>query len=393
MEFRTLNGNSGRGDDVAPTIDLDLAHVPELPEQRSAAIGVIGAGFIVADIQLVAYRDAGFNVQAIASRSPARAEAAASAHGIPTTHQTWQDLIEDESIEVLDVAFPPALQPEIIEEAAKRPHIKGILAQKPLAGDYAGALGAVEACEGGPLLAVNQNMRFDQSMRAAKTLLDRGALGEPVLATIEMRAIPHWQTFLEGTDRLTLQNMSIHHIDVLRHLFGDPEGIYVSARKDPRTRFDHMDGICLYVMEWQDGMRASVCDDVWTGPVREGGDGDIYIRWRIEGTEGVAWGEIGWPWYPERRPSTLKFTSTTQPGYVFEPRWPEVWFPDAFQGTMGELLGALQGGELTINGRDNLVTMALVEAGYRSLAEKRFVRVDEITGGPLTAAAAAPAAS
>ena len=42
-------------------------------------------------------------------------------------------------------------------------------------------------------------MRYDQSMRALKTALDRGYLGEPVLATIEMRAIPHWQTFLEGT--------------------------------------------------------------------------------------------------------------------------------------------------------------------------------------------------
>jgi predicted dehydrogenase len=381
---------------VAREIDLQLGHVPELPARRDAPIGVIGAGFIVADIQLVAYRDAGFNVQAIASRSPARAEAAAHQHRIPKVHQAWQDLLDDTSIEVLDIAFPPEQQPEIIEAAAQRPHIKGILAQKPLAADYAGALRAVEACDapGAPLLAVNQNMRFDQSMRALKTLLDRGHLGEPVLATIEMRAIPHWQTFLEGTDRLTLQNMSIHHIDVFRHLFGDPEGIYVSARKDPRTRFPHNDGICLYVLEWEDGMRASGWDDVWTGPVREGGEGDIYIKWRVEGTEGLAWGHIGWPSYPDRTPSTLHFASLDQPGVVYEPRWPEVWFPDAFSGTMGDLLGALAGDrELSISGRDNLLTMALVEAGYRSIAEKRFVRVDEITEAvPAAAAGGATAA-
>jgi predicted dehydrogenase len=360
-------------------IDLRLEHVPVLPERRDAAIGVVGAGFIVADIQLVAYADAGFNVRAIASRTPAHARDVASRHGIPTVHDTWRELLDDESIEVLDVAFPPDQQPEIVIEAARRPHIKGILAQKPLASDHASALRAVEACEGGPLLAVNQNMRYDQSMRALKTLLDRGHLGEPVLATIEMRAIPHWQAFLEGGERLTLQNMSIHHIDVLRHLFGDPEGIYVSARRDPRTAFEHTDGICLYVLEWADGMRASAWDDVWTGPVREGGDGDIYIKWRVEGTGGIAWGHIGWPSYPERRPSTLHFTTTDQPGCVFEPRWPEVWFPDAFAGTMGALLGALDGAPLPISGRDNLGTMALIEAGYRSLAERRFVRTDEIT--------------
>lgn len=360
-------------------IDLDLQHMPVLPDKRDAAIGVIGAGFIVADIQLVAYEDAGFNVQAIASRTPANAEAVAARHGIPRVHSSWQELLDDEPIEVLDVAFPPEYQPEIIIEAARRPHIKGILAQKPLASDYGDAMKAVEACEGGPLLAVNQNMRFDQSMRALKTLLDRGVLGEPVLSTIEMRAIPHWQEFLQGTDRLTLQNMSIHHLDVFRYLFGDPEGIFVSARPDPRTGFEHVDGICLYVLEWTDGMRASAWDDVWTGPV-EDAEGDIYIKWRVEGTEGLAWGTIGWPTYPERQPSTLHFSSTAQPGVIYEPRWPEVWFPDAFQGTMGQLLSALEGAPLEIGARDNLETMALVEAGYRSISEKRFVRVDEVTG-------------
>jgi predicted dehydrogenase len=364
-------------------LDIDLEHVAPLPERRDAAIGVIGAGFIVADVQLVAYEAAGFNVEAIASRTPEHAAAVRDRHGIPRLHESWEQLLDDERIEVVDIAFPPDQQPDIIVAAAERPHIKGILAQKPLAGDYAESVRAVEACKGGPLLAVNQNMRFDQSIRALKTLLERGRLGEPVLATIEMRAIPHWQSFLEGGERLTLQNMSIHHLDVFRYLFGDPEGIYVSARPDPRTSFSHTDGICLYVLDWADGMRASAWDDVWTGPVRESSEGDIYIKWRVEGTDGVAWGEIGWPFYPERRPSTLLFASKSQPGYVLQPRWPEVWFPDAFQGPMGQLLSALAGDPLQISGEDNLRTMALVEAGYRSLDERRFVRVDEITAaGP-----------
>jgi predicted dehydrogenase len=363
--------------------NLRLEHMPELPDRRDAPIGVIGAGFIVADIQLVAYRQAGFNVQAIASRTAAHAADVAARHDIPTVHETWQDLIADPSLEVLDVAFPPALQPQIIAAAAQQPHIRGILAQKPLAPDYASAVATVASCEhpGGPLLAVNQNMRFDQSIRALKTLLDRGDLGEPVLATIEMRAIPHWQEFLHGGDRLTLANMSIHHLDVFRHLFGDPEGIYVSARPDPRTPFPHRDGICLYVLEWEGGMRASGWDDVWSGPVREGSEGDTYIKWRVEGTEGLAWGTVGWPSYPDRTPSTLHLATTAAPGAVIEPRWSEVWFPDAFSGTMGNLLGALQGAPLDISGRDNLPTMALIEAGYRSLETRRFVRVDEITSG------------
>ena len=63
-----------------------------------------------------------------------------------------------------------------------------------------------------------------------------------------------------------------------------------------------------------------------------------------------------------------------------EPRWTESWFPDAFIGTMAQLLVALeQGTEPAIGGRDNLKTMALVEAAYRSVAERRSVAVTEIT--------------
>ena len=145
--------------------------------------------------------------------------------------------------------------------------------------------------------------------------------------------------------------MSIHHLDAFRYLFGDPEGIFVSARTDPRTKFPHRDGICLYILEYANGFRASAWDDVWTGPVREGSEGDIYIKWRVEGTEGLAWGTIGWPYYPTPTPSTVRFTTSEQPGLLLDPRWTEVWFPDAFQGTMGALFDALNGGENLLTGR------------------------------------------
>jgi predicted dehydrogenase len=64
---------------------------------------------------------------------------------------------------------------------------------------------------------------------------------------------------------------------------------------------------------------------------------------------------------------------------MLSPRWKEAWFPDAFRGTMGQLLDSIANGtEPEISGRDNLRTMALIEAGYRSLEERRLVRIDEI---------------
>src|SRR5262249_25549861 len=153
-----------------------------------------GAGFIMRDCHLVAYRQAGFNPVAIASRDPARARAAAEQHGIARCHATYAEVLADPEVEVLDIAVPPDAQPELIHQAVgQRDHIRGILAQKPLAMSYREAKECVDLCaQAGITLAVNQNMRYDQSVRALKDILRRGWLGEPVLGTIEMRAIPHW---------------------------------------------------------------------------------------------------------------------------------------------------------------------------------------------------------
>lgn len=363
-------------------VNLDLDFLPHRPPRTDYGIGAIGAGFIMRDCHLLAYRNAGFRPVAIASRTRASAAEAARLRGVERVYDTWQELVRDPEVEIVDLGVPPDAQPAIIRWLAEHrpPQLKGILAQKPLALDYPQAAGLVRACrEAGLKLAVNQNMRYDQSIRALKTVLDRGYLGEPVLGTLEMRAIPHWMPWQERLGWLTLRIMSIHHLDTFRFLFGDPERIYCSVRPDPRTRFAHRDGICLYILEYAGGLRCSGWDDVWAGPAREGGEADTYIKWRVEGTEGMADGTIGWPRYPEPSPSTLRFSTLQEPGRWFEPRWPQVWFPDAFEGPMAQLMAAIyHDTEPEIGGEDNLRTMALVDAAYRSVAERRAVDLREI---------------
>ncbi|MBV8898096.1 MAG: Gfo/Idh/MocA family oxidoreductase [Acidobacteriaceae bacterium] len=333
------------------------------------------------DVQLPAYADAGLNVVGITSRTPEIAREVADLRGIPRVFDHLGEMLADPAIEILDIAVPPDQQLAVVREAVEKGrYLKGILAQKPLAVHYGDAEQIVRLCaERGFVLGVNQNMRYDQSIRGLKALLDRGALGVPVLATIEMRAVPHWQAWLRRYQRLTLLNMSIHHIDSFRFLFGDPDSIYVSARQDPRTSFPHEDGICLYVLEYADGLRASGWDDVWTGPRTEQDDLRPYIKWRVDGREGLAEGTLGWPNYPNRSPSTLTYTTTAQPGVWMTPRWREVWFPDAFAGPMADLMNAISSGtEPATSGADNLGTMALIEAGYKSLRERRRVDLSEV---------------
>ncbi len=364
-------------------IDLDLDHQLTLePGLEEFGIGVVGAGFIVRDCHLVAYAQAGFRVVGITSRTPDRAADVAELRGIPTVYRDLADLLSDSDVQVVDIGVPPQHQPAIIREIARRGrHVKGILAQKPLAMSFREARELVTVCrDAGITLAVNQNMRHDQSVRCCKDILRRGWLGEPVLATIDMRAIPHWMPWSRDLHSLSTFIMSIHHLDCFRYWLGDPVRVMASTGRDPRTKFPHTDGINLYILEFPDGCRASGWDDVWTGPVREGSQGDIGIRWRVEGTDGLARGTIGWPRFPAHTPSTLDFTTRHRGDYWFQPRWSEAWFPEAFKGTMGELLLALKHGtEPSLAGEDNLQTIALVEAAFLAAKEHRVVELAEIT--------------
>ncbi|HEY3862959.1 MAG TPA: Clp protease N-terminal domain-containing protein [Verrucomicrobiae bacterium] len=366
---------------------MDLQIEAPLPKKLDYRIGILGSGFVVNECHLPAYRKAGFNPAAIASRDRRKAEQTAQRFGIAKVHDSYEDLLDDPSIEVLDIAVPPQAQLDLIRGACARKTVKGILAQKPLGVNFLEAAEAVKACaNAGIILSVNQNMRYDPSVRAAKTLLQNGVLGAPVFATIEMRGIPHWQPWQAELGWATLRILSIHHLDCFRYWFGAPAGINCSFRSDPRAAFPHMDGICTYILEYRSGLRCVGIDDPWTGPAREGCPSDIYLRWRIEGMDGLAIGDIGWCRDPFTTPSTIKYASKGDPGF-HEPKWTQSWFPDAFIGTMAQLLIALETGTApAITAGDNLKTMALVDAAYLSAAKNSFVCSGDFQAPPQFAA-------
>lgn len=355
--------------------EIDLKTTAELPRAPADwGIACVGAGFIMRDVQLAAYKEAEFNVVGVASRTAEHARAAAAQWGISFAPDTWQELVADPRVRIVDIAYPPDLQLEVIRHIVEHAgHVRGILAQKPLTVGLADAQEIVRLCdEAGVTLAVNQNMRYDQSVRALKSLLDSRRLGEPIVAEIVMNARPHWQEFIRGYGRIAILNMSIHHLDAYRYLFGDPERILVSVRPDPSWDFAHDDGMAFYILEYADGLRAVGVDNCFTWV-------DHRIEWRVEGTEGMAKGTIGWPDFPHGSASTIDYTFRDEPATWHRPRWGERWFPQAFIGTMAQLMRALEdGSEPEISGHDNLKTMALIEAAYRSAEQRRAVELKEV---------------
>ena len=336
--------------------------------QSQLRIGIAGAGFIVRDCHLPAYKQAGLHPVAIASRNRDTAVEVAKQHEIATVHDSFESLIDDPTIEVLDIAVPPQAQPDLIRLACERGkgRLRGILAQKPLALSVAEGRELVNLCkDAGIALQVNQNMRHDQSVRALKQLLDTGALGEVVFASIDMRAVPHWMPWAKGMESLSTFIMSIHHLDTFRYWLGTPDR--VSGQHSPRSTYassKHVDGINLYILEYDTGPRAAAWDDVWAGPCKEGVAGDIGIRWRVEGTDGLAIGTIGWPGYPERVPSTIDYSHESAALNGFETALERSVVPRCVCRADVGIVGKRSKWELSLRSADGTIleTLALCEA-------------------------------
>jgi len=352
---------------------IDPAELDIAPDLGSASfrIGVIGAGKIVRECHLPAYRDAGWEVVRIASRTAASAQAAADEFGIADASGEFSDVIEDERVEVVDISLPSHRHREVAVAALAAG--KHVLLQKPMANTLDDARAIVAAAErAGVKLAVNQNGRWDPAIRACRELVDRGVFGPLITASIEMRTRQPWQEYWKDDanyPRLMLLGMSIHHLDQFRYLFGEPLEITAHLATYPGQPWVG-DSIALYVLRYESGLLATGFDDgfPWTRDWSE--------DYRIEGTDAIARGDIGWP---SGGFSTLEFTTRERPDAWIRPAFTRKWFPDAFLATMGELFLAIEHDrEASISGRDNLKTMRLVEAGYLSAAERRTVRLDEI---------------
>ena len=364
------------------SINLDLEHIAPPPKRKDYRIGAIGAGFIMNDCHLVAYGHAGYTVVAIASSSPQESERVAQAHGIPKVYGTYQELLADPSIEVIDIAVPPDKQLMIVREAVKHSeHLKGILAQKPLAMNYADSREIVRLCEqAGITLGVNQNMRYDHSMRALKTVLRRGYLGEPVLASIEMRAIPHWKPW---QTRVHAPYLAEHEHPPPRQL----SAICSVSRRAFTSARDRIPELPLSTwMAWCftfSSIRAASAPPLGTtcGAARR-----AKARRRTCTSSGGWKAPKGW----RRGPSAGLPIPAAPPALSISPPGRNL---DAGFRHAGRKCGSLTllkapwascwrrlptGAEPAISGRDNLKTMALVEACYRSIEEHRPVRMEEM---------------
>ena len=359
------------------SLPFELDYKPHLGHKTDYGIGMVGMGGIVQDAHLPAYRKAGFRVVACHDLNLETAQRVAKAYDIPRVYAALDDLLTDPAVEVVDIAVPPQHQLSIVQKvvAAGKP----MLCQKPLAYSFGDAQQIVAlAQQAGVKQAVNQQMRWDAGIRASRDLIRRGLIGQPAEAQIQVSVATPWHLWpwLASQDKLEILNHSIHHLDAMRFLFGDPE--WVTSR---HTRYVNQGAVkgetkTITILDYADGLQALVAVNHYNQ------QGDPLANFRFIGTEGAIEGTIGLLYdYPTGRPDTLEIRSTQfGQGIKITPTIHDMWFPDAFVGTMASLMLAVETDTPPIDNStaDNLNTLRLVHGAYLSAQENRSVRPSEI---------------
>jgi predicted dehydrogenase len=338
---------------------------------RPRPIVIVGSGAIVRTAHLPVYRRLGYPVAGVYDVNCAAARETAARFYVDRVFHSLDEACALEGV-IYDLAVPGDQIAGILE---RLPRGSGVLMQKPMGGDLADARRIRAIVHSRNLVAaVNLQLRFSPGMLALRDLIQQGVLG--TLVDIDVRIVIdqpwHNWTFLEGAPRLEVPYHSIHYIDAIRSLAGEPEGVYcraVSHPELPRLR----DTRSSIILDYGERIRCSL---VLNHTHRAG------PRYReslllVEGTLGavrLTWGvNLS---YPSGPPDTMEvFTDEA---------WRPVplrgsWFIEAFEGPMSNLQRVMSGEDavLVTSVDDAIKTMAIVEACYVS-SERGAISIDSL---------------
>ena len=347
---------------------MEMGHKPVLPAKMDYRIGLCGAGGIVNNAHLPAYRKAGFRVECIYDADRVRAEETAQRFEIPRVCDSMEALAE--SVDIVDVAVPAWENRGVVDQLVDAG--VAMLLQKPLAEDWQTAAAIVERIrDAGLLAAVNQQMRWEPGVRTCRNLLHSGALGALYDVAFHVYVDTPWHLWdwLKQKNTIEVLYHSIHYLDAIRFLVGmEPQALFCSGSRRPGYDAEGETRTCTH-LTFAGDLRATVlCNHhvEWGRPGQQS-------EFRIDATDGMAIRRLGLLLdYPSGAPDGLKYITRKEKAWR-EVQFEETWFPDAFVGPMSSLMRALNGeiDRPETDVEDNLHTLRLVFAAYESMRTGR----------------------
>jgi predicted dehydrogenase len=363
-------------------------------------VAVLGTGRMAAThlTALAHLRDCGLQVDGrtvrvepvLYGRDPAKVRALAEQHGVLRTSTTLEELIDAPDVDVVDNCLVNALHYAPLMRAIERG--KHVFSEKPLTVELAQAERLLAAARvAGLHHGVVQNMRFNPGPRRAKELLDQGVVGRVFSAHVLFgymvpRTVlnrPTWFYKEQEAGGGIVEDMMAHFFDLLRHLIGPIESVYAATaiawdeRREPdgtpfRVEVEDLASVTIKFARRAIGN----CFASWVRRKRE-----EVPEFQIDGEDASLLFSLN-----QLRMQTQAVT----PLFRFDARkvqtesaadWRAVDLElrDPFGLQLEQFLGGIVRGRPTRPDWEDAVTnQRLIKAAYRSAAEGREVRLDEI---------------
>ncbi|MBX3596733.1 MAG: Gfo/Idh/MocA family oxidoreductase [Rhizobiaceae bacterium] len=353
---------------------------------KPVRIGLVGAGAIMrlSHAPVITNSDVA-ELTAVFDRDLSRAEALTKDFG-GTAFNDLEKMLESSNVDAVVVATPNLYHAEGVIAAAE--HGKHVLCEKPLAIEVAECRRMVDACaKAGVVLQVGFNQRFWGQVQIAKALVDSGFIGK----VHQMRSIysekstaypaaTSYRYDLAQSGGATIIDLTIHRIDLARHLVGDISGVFAELTHSELPQ--KVDDNVWLLTRFENGGRGCLSGNRYSPNI---GDGtDLYGS---EGTIHIASESIN-PYNASPLSVYTEKSAKDLPDILREAHYPDAWWKtfeggwitvkpprlSPYEAQLKSFCEAVNGEHPpVITGMDGLKAQEVVQAAHLSMDSGRWV--------------------
>jgi myo-inositol 2-dehydrogenase/D-chiro-inositol 1-dehydrogenase len=330
-------------------------------------VGLIGSGRMGAfHAETVARRVPGARLVAVADPAPGAADRLTGALGGGRAYTDVAQLWADPDVDAVVIAAPARSHADLVVAASAAG--KHVFCEKPMAVTLADADRAIDAARSaGVVLQVGFNRRFAADWRAARNLLDDGALGTPRLLRSLTRDPGGFDPSRVAPDTIFLETL-IHDFDTLRFLNPGAEPVEVYATADalvePEWRSRGLMDTAVVNVRFDNGAMAvaEACFEASYG---------YDVRGEVLGSGGMA--TMG-----DGRRNGMAFSGPA--GRLVETvHGDQELFPEAYTAELAAFVDAVGTGTPSpVTGEDARAALTIALAAAESVRARRPVRIDEV---------------
>ncbi len=334
---------------------------------------LIGCGFFSQN-HMHAWSDIkGVEIVALCDTDADRLLATARSFNVTRTYDNAAELFADGGFDFVDIATTVGSHRTLVEMAANSG--VHIICQKPFAENMGDARAMVKASsDGGGILMVHENFRWQSPIQAALELVNSGEIGDPFFCRVSFRSgydVFSGQPYLAEGERFIIEDLGIHILDIARAFVGDVTRIAATTRRiNPEIKGED---VATMLLTHESGATSLVDCSYATKRIPETFPQSLL---EIDGSLGTLRLSAGY--------QLSVHTDTEICRDVSPPLLP--WAEKPWHNIQESVLRIQQhfvdcvtnGIEPQTSGADNLKTLALVEAAYKAAELESIVSLSDV---------------